>query len=296
MSAFVCDPEHIKQLSIFAIRRRHSTRNVEPYYVFTGEYAQLLAQKPENELSTAYADLLYQENIKSVSARYPGNTLDTLPGPCEKPEHLAVTVGDIFNSPSIQPVAILKMCDCLEYQSCETSDYRESPAFTLLDRIRAAAIRQLPGYDDAPWEYTGPEKPKPAPKAEPQKPEYPPITDTSRNAVTARIKAALKKRSGLDWSVTGGRGTDYGWIKINAPKARLVCYCKAFGLEDGENCDHKWPSYMSPEDRARLGELLGLENVHGQGVSIPASTSYYEEYIDRAEGRAPRTYGQKYWD
>src|SRR3712207_4334014 len=52
---------------------------------------------------------------------------------------------------------------------------------------------------------------------------YPKIEDTSRDAVCKRIKAALVKRSGKQWSVPGGRGTAYGWIRISAPKARLGC-------------------------------------------------------------------------
>jgi hypothetical protein len=45
-------------------------------------------------------------------------------------------------------------------------------------------------------------------------------TDLSRNVVCKRIKVALKKRSGKDWSVTGGKGTAWGWINIDAPPAR----------------------------------------------------------------------------
>ena len=38
------------------------------------------------------------------------------------------------------------------------------------------------------------------------------------NDACKRINAALKRRSGKDWSVTYGRGTDYGWITIDAAK------------------------------------------------------------------------------
>ncbi len=44
--------------------------------------------------------------------------------------------------------------------------------------------------------------------------------DTDRDATIRRIKTALKKRSGKTWSVTGGKGTAYGWISIDAPPAR----------------------------------------------------------------------------
>jgi hypothetical protein len=57
-----------------------------------------------------------------------------------------------MTTPRLNPVSILKLCDCLEYQSCETEDYNETVAYRLLNVIRRAAIRILPGYDDAKWE------------------------------------------------------------------------------------------------------------------------------------------------
>ena len=44
--------------------------------------------------------------------------------------------------------------------------------------------------------------------------------DLSRAAVIARIKRGLESRSGKRWSVTGGTGTAYGWLHIDAPPAR----------------------------------------------------------------------------
>lgn len=101
-----------------------------------------------------------------------------------------------------------------------------------------------------------------------------------RNETIAQIKAALKRRSGKAWSVTGGRGTAYGWITIHvAPKSR-----NEYG-------------YMSDADRAELAQLLGYDRpVHMQGVDIPASSAYYQEFIDRANGRAPSVTGKPYWD
>ena len=48
--------------------------------------------------------------------------------------------------------------------------------------------------------------------------------DMTRSEVTKRIKAALRQRSGRPWSITGGRGTAWGWLTITAPKARLTAY------------------------------------------------------------------------
>jgi hypothetical protein len=47
-----------------------------------------------------------------------------------------------------------------------------------------------------------------------------PATTNDRDAAIKRIKTALQRRSGKTWSVTGGRGTAWGWITIDAPPRR----------------------------------------------------------------------------
>ena len=106
------------------------------------------------------------------------------------------------------------------------------------------------------------------------------VTASDRDVAIERIRKALRQRSGKAWSVTGGRGTAWGWITITAPPARRV----EFG-------------YMTDADRAELGALLGLDHpAHPQGEQVAASTAYRTEYIDRAEGRTPSAIGQPYWD
>lgn len=126
-----------------------------------------------------------------------------------------------------------------------------------------------------------------------------------RDETIKRIKTALQRRSGKQWSVTGGRGTAWGWITIDAPPSRrtwgnrLKADASPAQLpEDYEEYDTGQPGgYMSPAERAELAELLGLDRpVHFQGQSIAASGDYYREYIDRAEGKTPAAIGQPYWD
>ena len=126
---------------------------------------------------------------------------------------------------------------------------------------------------------------------------------TSRDDAIGRIKAALKRRSGKAWSVTGGRGTAWGWIKIDAPPARCTWQLQrkagATGntMENYEDYDTGTTGgHMSPTDREQLRTLLGLTTLHHQGVSIMASTDAYNEYIDRAEGRSPTKIAEPYWD
>lgn len=139
-----------------------------------------------------------------------------------------------------------------------------------------------------------------------------------RNTVIKEIRTALKERTGKTWSVTGGRGTAWGWIKIDAPKARLDCQrvhaftaaspddcttCGANRFRDGygdcpehECTDACYRAYMSKADRDDLAKALNIRDVHFQGVSIPSSSDHYAEYVARAKGLTPIRCGQQYWD
>lgn len=164
MSAYICNPDHIKALAIYAANRNHTGIKVDPRYVrgldkapqveaFDGALRGL-HNLNNYELATLYANVMYAENIRSVSARYPNDSFDDLPGLVEKPRSIEITSRDFINPQyKLKSVSILKMCSCLEYQSCETDDWESTVAYRLIDSIRAAAIRSLPGYEDAPWEF-----------------------------------------------------------------------------------------------------------------------------------------------
>ena len=126
-----------------------------------------------------------------------------------------------------------------------------------------------------------------------------------RNDTIKRIKRALKRRSGREWSVTGGRGTAWGWIRIEAPPRRRTWRQVPAGQTDEHGHDvYNWvnePDYrfgsMGPSDCEQLGKLLGLDKpTHPQGESIPSGGDYWQEYVDRAEGRTPSVVGKQYWD
>lgn len=88
----------------------------------------------------------------------------------------------------------------------------------------------------------------------------------TRDEAVQRIRQALKRRSDRAWSVSGGRGTAYGWIQVQAPPRRQGEY-----------------GYTSPDDCATLAQLFGLDRpVHNQGLSIPPEQR--EWHVGRAEG------------
>ena len=101
-----------------------------------------------------------------------------------------------------------------------------------------------------------------------------------RNEAIARLKKALKTRTGRAWSVTGGRGTAWGWITVQATPRNRDAH--------GNTTD---------ADRATLARVFG-ETVYHQGISIPAAHDYRRSYVDRAENGAAATApeGVPYWD
>lgn len=158
MSAFICNHDHFKALAIFASSRigcgyGSSHMAVDPRYV------KGLPQ-PDNTLTQSvlaslYANTLYNENVRSVQSRYPDSARNDLPGPIVDPGHVDVSNRDVCNPAyKLKPVDILGMCNCLEYQSCESDDWETTIAFSLLNNIRKAAVQCLPDYDNAPWDFS----------------------------------------------------------------------------------------------------------------------------------------------
>lgn len=133
MSAFIVCHDHIDALLTFATAEQATSNGVE----ITARNA------------TEIGRILLTENERSVSHRYPGDV--DLPGTIGE-EAADYTFRPVDPVPA--PLAILKACECFDYQSCETDDYRDSEACKIVDVIRSRAISRLPGYSNAPgWDF-----------------------------------------------------------------------------------------------------------------------------------------------
>lgn len=105
-------------------------------------------------MGTLAGQMLWTANLKSINCRYP-DTIDmpsNCPGPNDfkGPETIEAYV--FKPTPRLSPVAVLKAVDCYVYQSCEDPEFYSSEAYAFCEALRHKMTRQLPGYDDAPWE------------------------------------------------------------------------------------------------------------------------------------------------
>lgn len=135
MSCFVVNDYHVSALVAWAIRQGVN-----------------LAASPD-----AAAHELASANRAAFAERYQGRYQDEL-----------APFGGLDRSAGadLGPVAIVKACDCLDYQASDWSSWERSDACLVLGAIRAAAVdlanpgrrgvRELPGYDAAAWELVPP--------------------------------------------------------------------------------------------------------------------------------------------
>lgn len=134
MSAFIVSHDHIDALVTFAALHR-----VNVYR--EGKRLEIRTQNAEE-----IGRILLDENVRSVCERY-GSGISA----AEKNAAATYRFRMFLHVPA---VAIAKACDCFDYQACETDDYETTLAAAIIREIRAAAIRALPGYEQAAWEIT----------------------------------------------------------------------------------------------------------------------------------------------
>lgn len=184
MSAFVVDKVHIDLMIRAAMRSRPagSPGNTGPFRFWrtddAGDFAGWYEIQPDAEnlasddlthyiTPSQAGQILVSENVRSVSYRYsePGRTpyygadaaaemtatID-LPGPVDA----YYTAPYVYEDPryTLTPPEAFAAIDCLDYQSCETPEWRKSDAFSFCESLRHAYCRRVVGYEDTPWEYT----------------------------------------------------------------------------------------------------------------------------------------------
>jgi hypothetical protein len=148
MSAYIVDKHHITYLIAAAFSRAILPHGGGFTWYHQGQWHELPAG--DYDRAAEVANLLWRENVASVSARYPNESSATLPGPIAK--DFVIQPSDIRRLfETFDPVQVLKSCDCYEYQSCEHDGWEDSEAHNFIEGLGRRAISALPGYEAAEW-------------------------------------------------------------------------------------------------------------------------------------------------
>lgn len=140
MSAFVVNKSHINAMVQAASHAR------------LGWYHDKQFRQVNSDNIDAVGQMLLDENVKSVGYRYEDSQLTNLPGMADA-EYL-IPFQSHFVYKRLKPVELIKIITCYEYQSCEHPEWHTSEAKVFCESLKSDAISNLPGYDEAPWEWT----------------------------------------------------------------------------------------------------------------------------------------------
>ena len=133
MSAFMVCPEHVDYLIHAGL---HYGRRSRVSWLDKRGVRKILDAFTADAVGT----MLLAENQRSVNTRY--GEQDAPQGYKYRGERCCAEV---------EAVQVLKAVACLDYQSCETDDWKETEARAFCQALKAHAIDTLPGYDDALW-------------------------------------------------------------------------------------------------------------------------------------------------
>jgi len=100
------------------------------------QYAGLTRRVSGTEQETA--EMLLAANYDSVNARY-------------KEDNLPREIVYQIDAPLLPMIAIIKLANCLAYQSCEFPEWEASESKVFTDTLVSWAVNKLDGYDAAPW-------------------------------------------------------------------------------------------------------------------------------------------------
>jgi len=146
MSAFIVNKSHINAMlqgALASARKRNNWR--------FGWYHNKERHELTLENASEVGQMLLDENIKSVSYRYGDSPLTDLPGRADGEYLLPFEFNLMGKTP--KPIEILSITNCYSYQACEHDKWEQSEAKSFCDTLLAHTIRDLPGYDEAPWEW-----------------------------------------------------------------------------------------------------------------------------------------------
>ena len=134
MSAFILCKKSIDALVYAATARDHDRYDLKHKFVFYSNGARFELTADE------FGQRLVDQNYASINDLYRDS---------KKPYLYQYENHPDFRN--LKSVDFLKLCDCYDYQSCETKDYDNSFISDAMFSLRKRLISTLPGYDEAEW-------------------------------------------------------------------------------------------------------------------------------------------------
>jgi hypothetical protein len=135
MSVFILSNKHINVLVSALLLKNRGIFNI---YDSKDEAYEFISYKDGDKIG----QILLNENYRSINYRY--NDTQKPPHKFKYQFQSEVKYYDYL-------VQIFAACDCYDYQSCETDDYKQTLAYSIIDKIRKETIRRLRHYDKAEW-------------------------------------------------------------------------------------------------------------------------------------------------
>ena len=127
MSTYIVSDKHISAMLTSNKNRQYNES--KSYYwnherIYFVDHLQQIGQK------------LLDENYKSFNARY---NRDDAPH------------SFVFYPVEMEPIEVVRLCHCYNYQACEHDGWDTSEAKEISRQIEHYAIKNVPGYEGAPW-------------------------------------------------------------------------------------------------------------------------------------------------
>ena len=143
MSAFIVSHEHIDAICAAA--------STYPDYGLTWQSTEARKSLLKGESLDPIGQMLWHENMVSVSYRYHEDDPSEMPGPTGLTADKLLSYRYRRPKKIPTPVEALKLIHCYAYQSCEHDEWNTSEAKAFCDALEADLIRHVPGYDAAHW-------------------------------------------------------------------------------------------------------------------------------------------------
>ena len=162
MSAFLVNKNHIAELvkSYYRLEDYHrpwlNCSACEEIQIDANKFTATMGSQEEEEEKLAIAFFLAWANCESIRSRYGEESAMTNFSDADYCDGVVqATRGN--KDANLSLAELIKMCDCLGYQSCEVDGYNNSDQYFILERIKDCFVRKLVtqslNEDDVQWEY-----------------------------------------------------------------------------------------------------------------------------------------------